>query len=212
MLTKRKQVLLLSSVLVFPLMVLVFSITTERFGPQKGYLAGFVVYWSYCFAFVLILSKNGELLERLRFKINSKRALLYSVLTFIPIGGAIYVNFLPYVHLITLQISLLVIVTSIVNGVVEELYWRGLYLVEFQSKAFVGLWLATFLFGLWHVALYTIGEISYGGFFALVFGSTFMGLLWAFCSRKLQSIACSVIAHVLVNVFAFTGLYIQNGF
>ena len=210
---KRKRTLLISSILILPLMVLVFSISTKLFGAQQGYLAGFIVYWSYCIAFIIILSKNNnKLRELLKLKANSKQALLYSALCFIPIFGAIFVNFLPYTHLITLQIGLLVLVTSLVNGVVEELYWRGLYLVEFKEKAIVGLWLTTFLFGAWHIALYTISEISYGGFAPLVLGAAFMGLLWGFCSRQLESIASPMLAHVLVNIFAFTGLYIENGF
>lgn len=193
-------------------MVLVFGITTKWLGTKNGYLVGFVVYWSYCLVFVFLLSKRGELKARLRCNVNSKQALLYSMLTFIPIFGAAYANFLPYTHLITLQIGLLVLVTSLANGIVEELYWRGLYLIEYEEKASIRLWLATFLFGLWHIALYLIDDMSYGGFFPLVSGATFMGLLWAFCSKKLQSIACSMAAHVLVNFFAFTGFYIENGF
>lgn len=207
----RKNVLLLSSFLVFPIMVLVFNITTNVFSVQTGYLAGLVFYWCYCLVFIFATPKR-ELFRYLRFRRISKKEYWYLILTFVPILGAMYVNFIPYLSLITLPIFLLVIITSLVNGTIEEVYWRGLYLVEYKENTRIGLWLATFLFGVWHISLYTISEISYGGFAPLVFGAAFMGLLWAFCSRKLQSIVWSILGHIAVNIFAFTGLYIENGF
>jgi membrane protease YdiL (CAAX protease family) len=193
-------------------MLVVFNLTTGLFGATKGYLYGLAAYWCYCLFFIFIFSKSDVLVSQLKFAIHSKNAIFYLLLVFSPLAGAFYVNFLPYIGLITYQIVVLVLVTSVINGAVEELYWRGLYMVEFPKNILVGVWLATLLFGLWHIAIFSISEISFGGFLPLVFGSTLMGLLWAFCSRKLQSISPSIIAHIFVNTFAFTGLYIENSF
>ena len=129
-----------------------------------------------------------------------------------PTIGVFFVQFLPNINLLTIGIIVLVLVNAIFNGIIEEFFWRGLYLLEFKQNIWIGLWLSTFLFGAWHVALYSIQDISYGGFSALVVGSALMGLLWGFCSRKLDNISFPIIAHIMVNVFAFTGLYIENGF
>ena len=49
-----------------------------------------------------------------------------------------------------------------------------------------------------------------GGFIALVGGAYIMGMLWCFISRKVQNIKYCIMAHVFVNFFAFTGLFVQN--
>ncbi|WP_217495118.1 CPBP family intramembrane glutamic endopeptidase [Vibrio sonorensis] len=175
-------------------------------------MIGFAVYWAYCLLAVLLLADKTALLKLFRFDIVSKKSWFYALACFVPLGGAIYVNFLPYIDSIRLMVLVLSAATALLNGFVEELYWRGLYLSEFKNNEKIGLWLATALFGIWHIALFTISDIAYGGFAPLVFGSAFMGLLWAYCSRKLNSISFPIAAHILVNFFAFTGLYIANGF
>ena len=214
LLKKNKSILLLSSILVLPFMLITFYSTTKLYGIKQGYFIGFIVYWIYCVAFAIILFKkqNKNLSDILYPNLKSRKAFLYSLLTLIPILGVFFVHFLPNINSLTIGIILMVLVNSVVNGFIEELYWRGLFLLEFKQNIWIGLWLSTFLFGAWHIALYSIKDISYGGFFALVGGSAFMGLLWSFCSRKLNSIAFPVIAHILVNIFAFTGLYVENGF
>jgi len=208
----KKRVLLFSSFFVLPVMMLIFFITTELFGAINGYLVGLTIYWCYCAIFILILSDKSQFLKIFRLRLNSKRELMYYSLAFFPIIGVAYVNFFPYLKQITFQIFLLVAITSIINGVIEEIYWRGLYLIEFEANTIIGLWLSTFLFSTWHISIYFISNINFGGFIPLVFGAAFMGLVWAYCSRKLQSIMPVIIAHILVNIFAFTGLYIKNDF
>jgi len=133
-------------------------------------------------------------------------------LTFLPVAGVFFVKFLPNIHLIDVRITTLVLINSVINGFIEELYWRGLFLVKFKKNNSVGLWLASFLFAAWHISLYSISEVSFGGFFALVGGAFLLGALWSYCSRKLDNIIFSLIAHILLNIFAFTGLYLENGF
>ena len=114
---------------------------------------------------------------------------------------------------ITMINFIIIIFVSIINGVIEELYWRGIYLKEFENNIFIGLFLSSILFGTWHISLwYLKGIIYHGGFMSLVGGAFLMGLLWSFSSRKLKNINYCICVHILVNIFAFTGLFVENKF
>ncbi len=210
-----KRVLLGSSVLLIPFTLVAFQITTRLWGPRFGFLIGLGLYWGYTLIVTGWLSRGSEGYLRELFKLGAwtrPRILCYS-LCFIPTFGVFFIAFVPTVASITQQILLLAVVTAAINGFVEELYWRGLYLREFRDDARIGLWLATGLFGAWHISLFLIDGITYhGGFGALVGGATVMGLLWSYASRRTGNIVANSLAHVLVNLFAFTGLYINNGF
>ena len=214
MLISNKSILLLSSVLVMPVMSLVFISLTRVFGPKTGYFTGFVVYWIYCIIFFILLMKNraGQISGIFRIHLKTRKNILVSILAFLPVFGVFYIQFLPVISSITTAVFILVLVNAILNGIIEEMYWRGLYLVEYKSNVYIGLWLSVFLFGAWHISMYLIEDIYFGGFGPLVGGSLLMGLLWSFCSRFLNSIIMPTIAHILVNFFAFTGLYIENAF
>ncbi|MCK5065185.1 MAG: CPBP family intramembrane metalloprotease, partial [Candidatus Fermentibacteraceae bacterium] len=91
--------------------------------------------------------------------------------------------------------------------------WRGLYLKEFGNNIVIGLYLSTLLFGVWHFSLWFVEGIEYsGGLLALVGGAYLMGLLWSYSSRKIGNIRMCIVGHVFVNVFAFTGLFVDNSF
>jgi hypothetical protein len=211
----RRRILLISSVLLVPFTLVAFQVTTRLLGPRLGYLVGFGLYWGYTLIVAGSLShgRQGYLHNLLRQGALTRPQLLWSALCFVPVLGVFFISFLPNVAALTSRLWLLVVLTAAVNGFVEELYWRGLYLREFGDDGRIGLWLATGLFGAWHVSLYLIEGISYrGGLGALVGGATMMGLLWSYASRRVGNIAASSMAHSLVNTFAFTGLYIDNGF
>jgi membrane protease YdiL (CAAX protease family) len=102
---------------------------------------------------------------------------------------------------------------AVINGFVEEFFWRGMYLLQFRKSVVIGMVVAPLLFAAYHIALWYVKGITYqGGIFALVGGAYVMGLLWSWVSRKTGTIFSVTIAHILVNVFAFTGLFVENGF
>ena len=109
------------------------------------------------------------------------------------------------------QATWIALLLLFIIGPGEEIYWRGLYLKEYGDNLFVGVLLSTFLFTLWHISLWHIKGLTYqGGLIALVGGAYIMGILWCFISRKVQNISYCLIAHVFVNIFVFTGLFVQN--
>jgi len=211
---KNKTLLLASSILVLPFMIGIFYITTRLLGTKSGYFAGFLAYWLYCLSIVAIVFKNGnrKIKEIFNPFLKTRKAVLYSLLAFVPVVVVFVIQFLPNLDSITTGIILLAVINAIINGFVEELYWWGLYLLEYRQNLWIGLWVSSILFGAWHIALYTIRGIIYGGFLPFVGGALFMGFLWSLSARKSDSIVFTILAHMLVNIFAFTGFYMENGF
>ncbi len=183
-------------------------------GPKWGYVSGFVLYWVCALFFsTRIDGFNLSGLKRKYSAASSWPFLIISAVAFIPVFGVFFVSFLPNASLLTITSGILVILFSICNGLVEEFFWRGLYLDQFRENAVVSLIVSPLIFGAYHIALWFIKGITYqGGFVALVGGAYFMGLIWAWVTRKTGSILAVTIAHVMVNIFAFTGLFVQNGF
>jgi membrane protease YdiL (CAAX protease family) len=102
---------------------------------------------------------------------------------------------------------------AVLNGSIEEFYWRGLYLLEYRDNVPIGFFLSTLLFGAWHFSVWSARGIVYkDGIVALIGGAYVMGLLWAWVARSQGNIRAVVFAHVLVNLFAFTSLFVDNGF
>jgi len=208
---KSRIILVLSAFFILPFMLVVFKLTTLLYGIRQGYFAGFIVYWAYCALFSIILLEKSQFIKILSLKSLSAKG-VYIALAFLPVAGVFFIKYLPNFPLLDTRLTTLVLVNSVINGFLEELYWHGLFLVNFKKNIWVGFWLSSFLFAAWHIALYSISEIYFGGFYALVGGAFLLGMLWSYSSRKLGSILFPLIAHILLNYFAFTGLYLENGF
>ena len=211
----NKTILLISSFIVFPFTLVVFRMATTILGPKWGYLFGFGVYWAYALSITWILTTKEKryLSSILRTNSKIKYRLLFNAAALLPVPGVFFISFLPNASHLSLQTGILVLVVAILNGLIEEIYWRGLYLKEYGSSLLIGFILSTLLFTTWHFSLWYAKGIEYqGGLLALVGGAFIMGLLWSFISRKVKSIKICIIAHIIVNIFAFTGLFVENSF
>lgn len=210
----KKNILLISSIFIFPFTYFLFKLLTRHFGSRTGYLLGFVIYWIYCIFFIILFGrKKKEYLKGILKSPSSPKDKCFNFLAFLPVIGVFVISFLPNIRSIGFVTFVLVVVSAFMNGIIEEIYWRGLYLMEYKDNVWIGLIGSTLIFALWHVSLLRSEGIKFhGGAMALVGGALIMGLLWAFVSRKVNSIRYCILAHICVNFFAFTGLYVTNGF
>jgi hypothetical protein len=211
----KKRILLISSFVLLPFTLVLFQVTTSLLGPKWGYLAGFLGYWAYCLVIAGLVSGSDwnyfkQMWDRER---GDRYAKWIRLALLLPIFGVFFVSFLPNAPALTLSIGVLLIFTAVLNGSIEELYWRGLYLVEYPDHPLIGFVLATLLFGTWHISLWFARGILYqDGFLALVGGAYGLGLLWAWVARSNGNLRAVVPAHILTNLFAFTALFVDNGF
>lgn len=212
---QKKRILLLSSFAILPFTFFTFRISTTILGPKWGYFAGFGAYWAFALLIIWFIadSRKGYFRSMLRGNGDNEKRKLLSVAPLLPVAGVFYISFLPSMARLTVQTGALVLAMAILNGLIEEIYWRGLYLKEFGNNIVIGLYLSTLLFGVWHFSLWFVKGIEYsGGLLALVGGAYLMGLLWSYSSRKIGNIRMCIVGHVFVNVFAFTGLFVDNSF
>jgi membrane protease YdiL (CAAX protease family) len=211
----KQRTLLASSLILLPFTFGLFQLTTLTLGTKWGYVTGFLGYWAYCLLTVWCISGldwnyfKGMWNQRH----SSKSATWIGLAAFIPAFGVFFVSFLPNAAKLTLSTGALLLVMVLLNGFIEELYWRGLYLVEFPDNSRIGFLFSWLLFGAWHISLWFSKGILYkDGFAALVGGAYGLGLLWTWVARSNGNLRTVVPAHILVNLFAFTALFIDNGF
>ena len=211
----KKRILLISSLFMLPFTFGLFQLTTLYFGAKWGYVSGFGGYWAYCLINALLVSgADMSYFKRMwNGRSDNSSAKWFSLLAFVPAFGVFFVSFLPNAAELTLSTGLLLVIVVLLNGSIEELYWRGLYLLEYPDNARIGFILSWLLFGAWHVSLWFARGVVYAdGFLALVGGAYGLGLIWTWVARTNRNLRAVVPSHILVNLFAFTTLFVHNGF
>jgi membrane protease YdiL (CAAX protease family) len=211
----KKRILLISSLALLPFTFVLFQLTTLWLGPKWGYITGFLGYWAYCLVTAWLLSGSDWNYFRAMWthKRGSKYATWINLAAFIPVLGVFFVSFLPNVSKLTFSTGTLLIFFVILNGTIEELYWRGLYLLEFPKDARIGFVVSLLLFGAWHISLWFARGIIYkDGFIALVGGAYGLGLIWTWVARSNGNLRAVIPSHILVNLCALTALFVDNGF
>lgn len=215
MMKDKKRILLISSLALLPFTFVLFQLTTLWLGPKWGYITGFLGYWAYCLATAWLLSGSDRNYFRKMWtrERGGNYATWISLAAFIPVLGVFFVSFLPNVSKLTFSTGALLIFTILLNGAIEELYWRGLYLLEYPNDTRVGFLISLLLFGAWHISLWFARGVVYkDGFLALVGGAYALGLIWTWVARSNGNLRAVVPSHILVNLFALTALFVDNGF
>ncbi|HZG51339.1 MAG TPA: CPBP family intramembrane glutamic endopeptidase [Pyrinomonadaceae bacterium] len=210
----KNRLLIISSVLVLPFNLFIFGTASANFGARSGFFIGCIFYWIYVSLFVLLLNKDDFLYVGKTVSSNAgcRYPRQFKTAAFLPAAGAFLVALFPNIKNLTLKTGLIILVVSIVNGTVEEIYWRGLYLRRYKENLYAVLIVSPVLFALMHFSFLAIKGMTYeGGAFALVGGALLMGLLWSYVSFKLNTIRHCIAGHIVVNICAFTGLFVENG-
>lgn len=197
--------ILVYAILIVPIMMATFCF----FGQYNNrYINYFVPYGVYLLILLLgvILFSKGNQSEK---TVEKKSLLLY--ISFIPAVATFFVAFLPTLSQMTGNLLALTVVYAIINGTLEELFWRYTFNKVFDGKLVFSYVIPTIIFTCWHFALVFANGITYhGGMVALVGGAGFMGALWGFVMYKTRNIKVLVLAHVCTNFFAFSQLIVQN--
>lgn len=212
---ERKRTLLISSFLLLPIMLAWFQITTTYLGAKWGYIFGLAGYWAYClFTAWLMAGFDWDYVKKAwNGKSENKHARWIFLAAFLPVFPTFFYSWFFGISQPTLATAMLVLFTSVVNGPIEEFYWRGLYLLEYRDNKWIGFFLSTLLFGLWHFAVWFAKGVHYdSGVLPLVGGAYFLGLLWTWVTHSTGNFRAAAFAHTLINLFALTGLFVDNGF
>lgn len=210
----KKQVLLISTLLMLPYTYGLFQLTTILFGAKWGYMTGFFGYWAYCLLIAWWVSGSNLIyFKKLWHPKNCNAVNWVSLAAFVPVIAIFFISFLPNATKLSLSAIGLLIIMLVFNGFIEELYWRGLYLLEYPENARIGFLYSWLFFGAWHLSLWFAKGILYkDGLVYLIGGAYGLGLLWTWVVRSNKNLRAVIPAHILVNLFAFTAFFVDNGF
>jgi len=186
---------------------LVFVSLSRSLNAALGYVLGFLFYWViWCALIPLCILKRegiGSLLreENPLFRRSNWLPALLLVLIVV-----ITVIMYPPTGLLAAPIKLVLIAVpvAIVNGVCEELLWRGLYVKVFASNAVLGVVYPSVGFALWHLSPQLVVPAENGAW-PFVASTFFLGISYAWISYRTGSIKWNVISHSIGGILDIGG-------
>ncbi len=179
----------------------VFRATTRRYGPERGYQAGFAVYWASCwFAAGTVLGPRRLLRLWLAPApaLPPPRALGAAVLTAPPLGG-FATQWLPQARESGPAVVAFAAGIGTTNALAEEVFWRGVPLAVFPDEALRG-WLWPSLgFIVWHLVPLTARPSSLRRRAAVLAGAALVGSGYGWIALRTRSLAWVAPAHALTD-------------
>lgn len=214
---QKQWVLIWSAPVLCISMLLLMPFLTGNIGKTAGYVTGFCIYWLiFCLPVSVYCSGGFSKLReiyRQKSNISATRKTIYYVLALIPCIATFFAVFKNISPIAGFQVLIIALVFGIINGTLEEMFWRGIFNKIFNDHLILAYLYPSLFFGIWHIALcFANGIVYQGGAPSLVGGSLFMGLLWGIAAYKTKSVKIVTAAHITTNFFAFTGLIYQNWF
>ena len=199
--------LIIYSMLIPPVMALIFSTMSSNYGKTIGYFASYGIYLTISLIGCIIFSPKDKKLDVVKDEDNIK----YYLLAFIPVVVPFFVTFMPTIKNFSINLFVITFINALLNGIIEESFWRNTYNKVFQNNVLYAYIVPTIIFSIWHFALLCAKGVSYnGGASALVGGAAVMGFIWGSVVYKTKNIKVTIVAHVLVNFFAFSQLIYEN--
>jgi membrane protease YdiL (CAAX protease family) len=203
----RQIVLIATPPVLLATAYLAYGGLARRVGPKRGYLAGFLFYWMvWCLLlswWALGIGGFARVFRNVSPRFGSAMW-LGPLLLLIPLMLGYGYAFPRAIKGAGWKIILLSALIALVNGMLEELLWRGAYISIFPHN-----WLLAYLypaigFAVWHFAPQSIVPSSApGGNLVLVIVAGLVGLMWGWVALQTGSILWTTISHIL---FDFSGL------
>ena len=112
----------------------------------------------------------------------------------------------PPSGLLAAPVKLLIIAipVAIINGICEELLWRGLYVKAFQGKFVLGVVYPSIGFALWHISPQLVIPAE-TGIWPFVLSTFFLGISYAWISYRTSSIKWNAISHSIGGILDLGG-------
>jgi membrane protease YdiL (CAAX protease family) len=194
---RRRRLALLAAPLVGATMAPAMGFAGRRLGPDRGYVAVFAVYWAgWCVAIPLALLGPRRLWSVATRPGRDPSPLGLGALAVGPVGGmargaaAARRGAEPRLMASAAAVGAL-------NGALEELLWRGLYVELFAGDARRGcVWPAVW-FAAWHVAPFRLHAPERP--IAFIAGAALLGLAWGAVAQRTGAIRWTIAAHALTD-------------
>ena len=204
--SSRKTFLLLLPVLLVASTALVFVSLSRWLNPELGYVLGFLFYWIvWCLLVPLLFLKREGVASLFRggtplFRRPNWLAAALFVLILV-ITAIMY----PPSALLTAPVRLLLIAipVAVVNGICEELLWRGLYVKASPGNLWLGVAFPSAGFALWHLSPQLVFPAK--TMWPLVISAFFLGISYGWITYRTGSIKWNALAHSIGGILALGG-------
>jgi len=205
--SRMQRVALLVPFLLVPSTALVFGALSRWLGPEQGYVLGFLFYWfAWCLLLPLLLLKGSgaaSLFKELRPLFQ--RSNLVPALLLLIIAG-VTVIMVPPAGLAAAPLRLVIIAlpVAVVNGICEELLWRGLYVRAFPGNAVWAVIYPSAGFALWHLSPQLVFPAE-SGRWPFVVSTFFLGLGYGWIAYKTGSVRWPAVCHSFGGILSLGG-------
>jgi membrane protease YdiL (CAAX protease family) len=102
------------------------------------------------------------------------------------------------------RLLVVAIPVAIINGICEELLWRGLYVRAFPENPLLGVVYPTVGFALWHISPQLVFPAQ-TGIWTLVLSTFFLGISYGWISYRTGSIRWNALSHGLGGILDLGG-------
>jgi deazaflavin-dependent oxidoreductase (nitroreductase family) len=181
---------------------LVFRVASQWLEKDTAYLLGFAFYWLFwCLLVPEFVFKKlglGSLLKDQK-PLFTRGNWLAGLLLLIVTATALAMYGRDFIRAPLLMIALAIPLATI-NGVCEELLWRGLYVRAFPGNPWFGVIVPATGFALWHFAPQTIYPAENQLGFTL--STLFLGLAYGFIAYRTGSAKWTAISHSVNGALA----------
>jgi membrane protease YdiL (CAAX protease family) len=196
--------LALLAALAIPVLAFAFYTLTRVFTPLWGYALGLCLYWIFLATTLALSTTATDRAELLTARPAGRLITTLCILPVLVLGpfamGSL--GALPSIMLVGIAVC------AILNGFLEELFWRGALVPDPSPGTAAG---AVLLFTAWHLALLAAyGIVLPGGGFGLLLGAALLGTIWMAARLYSGSVGLSALSHAAVNLFAFIMLAAEN--
>jgi hypothetical protein len=191
--TKRQRLAILAAPVLTVTMLPVYWLAADLLGREWGWYAGFLVYWPvWCVGLPLALLGWSEARDLLR--AGPMSPLSWVLVTLPPVMAA--VGRLAGAE--GPDRPLLWAAMALVNGALEEMLWRGMYVRLFPGRLRWALAWPTVWFALWHLAP---GSVAMGSdVWVLIGGAAVLGAALGWVAVRSRSIRWTVVSHMLAGL------------
>ena len=203
---------LLSPIVLVLIVIATFRAAIAMFGEHTGQLAGFGVYWllgGLVFP-LLILGGSGyaELFAPRHVQWTKPLRVAAALLAVPAAFGFLFV--FPYLFpMDDFQVLAAVAAYALVNGTLEEVFWRGTFATAFKTNPWLGVVYPAMAFGIWQLVPWMFFPTWPLVPALVVFGVAFgVGLLYNWVAWRTGTIRWTAISHVLTNLSGIGALLV----
>lgn len=189
-----------------PVLAVVMFALTRIIGPLAGYMMAMVLYWLALWVALFFFINRTALAPLWRVGTVDLLSLGLVAVPAALIGVTGLITF--FTGNAPLWTLALVVVFAVINGTLEEVFWRGAILPRPSRWATLG---AVGLFGTYHLAYLAAAGIGLtGGALLFLIAAAAIGGLWMIARLRTGGLFLPILGHIGVNLGTFGDLFGVN--